>query len=151
MKLSWIEGKIHRSNTAFHHHHHHYIALLPNSGPGLPLWGFVTVTVLQGWIFSPAPNPPTWRARPPYLWPPATGWPGYTRDYTALYPRWLSSAYSLSWDPEISYGLRQFTLACSGGLLWNMWCKLTYRFIDNHRLFKENPVLRHEFYEEIYN
>jgi hypothetical protein len=29
----------------------------PNSGPGLPLWGFVTITFLQGWIVSPAPNP----------------------------------------------------------------------------------------------
>jgi hypothetical protein len=33
------------------------MALQPNSGPGLPLWGFVTITFSQGWIFSPAPNP----------------------------------------------------------------------------------------------
>jgi hypothetical protein len=33
------------------------MTLQPNSGPGLPLWGFVTVTFLQGWIASPAPNP----------------------------------------------------------------------------------------------
>jgi hypothetical protein len=33
------------------------MALQPNSGPGLPLWGFVTITFLQGWIVGPAPNP----------------------------------------------------------------------------------------------
>jgi hypothetical protein len=33
------------------------MALQPNSGPGLPLWGFVTIAFLQGWIVSPAPNP----------------------------------------------------------------------------------------------
>jgi hypothetical protein len=33
------------------------MALQPNSGPGLPLRGFVTITVLQGCIVSPAPNP----------------------------------------------------------------------------------------------
>jgi hypothetical protein len=32
------------------------MVLQPNSGPGLPLWGFVTITFLQGWIVSPAPN-----------------------------------------------------------------------------------------------
>jgi hypothetical protein len=33
------------------------MALQPNSGPGLPCWGFVTITFSQGWIVSPAPNP----------------------------------------------------------------------------------------------
>jgi hypothetical protein len=33
------------------------MALQPNSGPGLPLWGFVTNIFLQDWIVSPAPNP----------------------------------------------------------------------------------------------
>jgi hypothetical protein len=33
------------------------MALQPNSGPGLPCWGFVTITFPQGWIVSPAPNP----------------------------------------------------------------------------------------------
>jgi hypothetical protein len=33
------------------------MALLPNLGPGLPLWGLLTITLLQGWIVSPAPNP----------------------------------------------------------------------------------------------
>jgi hypothetical protein len=33
------------------------MALQPNSGPGLPLWCFVTITFLRDWIVSPAPNP----------------------------------------------------------------------------------------------
>jgi hypothetical protein len=33
------------------------MALQPNSGPALPLWGFVTITSLQGSIVTPAPNP----------------------------------------------------------------------------------------------
>jgi hypothetical protein len=33
------------------------MALQLNSGPGLPLWGFVTITSLRGSIVSPAPNP----------------------------------------------------------------------------------------------
>jgi hypothetical protein len=32
------------------------MALQPNMGPGLPLWGFA-ITFLQGWIVGPAPNP----------------------------------------------------------------------------------------------
>jgi hypothetical protein len=32
------------------------MALQPNSGPDLPIWGFVTVTFLQGWVVSPALN-----------------------------------------------------------------------------------------------
>jgi hypothetical protein len=39
------------------HHHNHHMALQPNSGPGLPFSGFTTITFLQGWIVSPAPNP----------------------------------------------------------------------------------------------
>jgi hypothetical protein len=33
------------------------MALQPKSGPGLHFGGFVTITFLQGWIVSPAPNP----------------------------------------------------------------------------------------------
>jgi hypothetical protein len=33
------------------------MALQLNTGPSLPFWGFVTITFLQGWIVSPAPNP----------------------------------------------------------------------------------------------
>jgi hypothetical protein len=40
-----------------HVSHHHHMALQPKSGPGLPLWGFLTITFLRGWIVSPEPNP----------------------------------------------------------------------------------------------
>jgi hypothetical protein len=33
------------------------MALQPNSGPGLPLLGFLTITFLRDWIVSPVPNP----------------------------------------------------------------------------------------------
>jgi hypothetical protein len=33
------------------------MALQPNSDPGHPFCGFITITFLQGWIVSPAPNP----------------------------------------------------------------------------------------------
>jgi hypothetical protein len=32
------------------------MALQPNTIPGFPCWGFVTITFLHGWIVSPAPN-----------------------------------------------------------------------------------------------
>jgi hypothetical protein len=33
------------------------MAVQPNTSTGLPFWDFVTITFLQGWIVSPAPNP----------------------------------------------------------------------------------------------
>jgi hypothetical protein len=33
------------------------MALQPNSAPVLPLWGFVTITFLRGWIVNPAAIP----------------------------------------------------------------------------------------------
>jgi hypothetical protein len=53
-------------------------------GPGLPFWGFVTITVLQGWIVSFTPNPqprgPGLRIYDPRTQggpavPPGTGYP----------------------------------------------------------------------------
>jgi hypothetical protein len=43
-----------RGRWIFNHHH---MALQPNTGPGLHFWSSVTITFLQGWIVSPAPNP----------------------------------------------------------------------------------------------
>jgi hypothetical protein len=33
------------------------MALQPNSGPGLPFWGFLTIIFLRAWIVSQHPNP----------------------------------------------------------------------------------------------
>jgi hypothetical protein len=56
------------------------MAVQPNLSRGLPLWGFVTVTFLQGWIFSPVPNPqpggPGLR-----IYDPQRLWPSYTPRY----------------------------------------------------------------------
>jgi hypothetical protein len=57
---------------------HHHMALQPNSGPGLPLWGFVTITFLQGWIVNPAPNPQPGKPGLHIYDPPETEWPSYT-------------------------------------------------------------------------
>jgi hypothetical protein len=60
------------------------MALQPKLGPGLPFWGFLTITFLRGWIVSPAPNPQRggpglhiydpWRQSDPAI-PPGTGFP----------------------------------------------------------------------------
>jgi hypothetical protein len=36
---------------------YHHMALQPTSALASPFGGFVTITFLQGWIVSPAPNP----------------------------------------------------------------------------------------------
>jgi hypothetical protein len=48
-----------------------------------PLWaiaflGFPYNRSFTGWSCQPHAQPPTLRTRPPYLWPPETGWPSYT-------------------------------------------------------------------------
>jgi hypothetical protein len=49
-----------------------------HSGPGLRLWGFVTITFLQGWIVTPEPNPQPGGSGLRIYDPPGTGWPSYT-------------------------------------------------------------------------
>jgi hypothetical protein len=63
---------------------YNHMAPQPNTGPGLPVWGFVTITFLQVWIVNPAPNPQPggqglriydpWRQGGPAI-PPGTGYP----------------------------------------------------------------------------
>jgi hypothetical protein len=54
------------------------MALQPNTGHGLPFWGFVTITFLQGWIVSPAPNPQPGGPGLRIYEPLRQGWPSYT-------------------------------------------------------------------------
>jgi hypothetical protein len=71
-------------NANYTMHHHHHMALQSNMGPGLPFWGFTTITFLEGWIVSPAPNPQPggpglriydpWRQGDPAI-PLGTGYP----------------------------------------------------------------------------
>jgi hypothetical protein len=75
---------IHKMKRISNHHHNHHMALQPNSCPGLPLWCFLTITFLQGWIVIPAPNPQPggpgvriygpWRQGGPAI-TPGTGYP----------------------------------------------------------------------------
>jgi hypothetical protein len=59
--------------------HHHHMSLQLNTDPGFPCWGFVTITFLQGWIVSPAPNPqPGEPGLSIYDPREQTGWPRYT-------------------------------------------------------------------------
>jgi hypothetical protein len=44
-------------NYGHHHHHHHHMTLQPNSGPGLPLWGFVTITFYRAGLLVQHPTP----------------------------------------------------------------------------------------------
>jgi hypothetical protein len=64
--------------TFLHYHHHHHMALQPKSGPGLPFFGFHNNNLYTGLYCYSSAQPPTWRTRSPYLWPPETGWPRYT-------------------------------------------------------------------------
>jgi hypothetical protein len=36
---------------------YHHVALRPNSGPGLPFWGFVTITVYMAGLLVQRPTP----------------------------------------------------------------------------------------------
>jgi hypothetical protein len=55
----------------------------PSRALASPVWGFITITFLRGWIVSPAPNPhpgpglriyDPWRQGGPAI-PPGTGYP----------------------------------------------------------------------------
>jgi hypothetical protein len=43
-------------------------------------------------------QPPTWRARPPYLWPPETGWPSYTPRHWVPILVVFYDTHELRWD-----------------------------------------------------
>jgi hypothetical protein len=74
------------------------MALQPNSGPGLPLWGFVTITFLQGWIVNQVPNPQPGGQGSVFMTP---------RDRVAqLYPQALGTHFShLLWHAWVTVEL----------------------------------------------
>jgi hypothetical protein len=57
----------------FTHHHWHDSSLW-----AIAFLGFSDKRIFTVGSFQPHAQPPTWRTRPPYLWPPETGWPSYT-------------------------------------------------------------------------
>jgi hypothetical protein len=46
----------------------------PPQNPATFLGGFSTILFLQGRVVSPHAQPPSWRTRPLYLYPPEAGW-----------------------------------------------------------------------------
>jgi hypothetical protein len=64
------------------------LSLTTASGPRQRSYSQVRVFYFLGFE-----TPLTWRARSPYLYPPATGWPSYT-------PRALDSLFVASYDPR---------------------------------------------------
>jgi hypothetical protein len=80
------------------YHLHHHMALQPNLGPGLPFWGFVIITFLQGWTVSPAPNPQPGGPGLGNYDPPETGWPSYTPRHWVPILVAFYDMHGLQWD-----------------------------------------------------
>jgi hypothetical protein len=58
--------------------------------------GFWTIVFFTRRGYWPCAQPPTWRIRPPYLYPPETGWPSYTpRHWVPI----LVASYDYSYSP----------------------------------------------------
>jgi hypothetical protein len=57
LQIVKIAGTYNYLSLGFKGLKHNDMALQPKLGPGLPFCVFVTMTFLQGWIISPAPNP----------------------------------------------------------------------------------------------
>jgi hypothetical protein len=81
------------------------MALQTKLGPGLPFWGFVTLTFLRGWIVSPAPNPqpggPGLR-----IHDPRRRWPNYTPRHWVPILVTFYDMHGLQWDYSINPGHR---------------------------------------------
>jgi hypothetical protein len=58
----------------------------PSRALASPSWCFLTITFFTGLHFYSSAPPPTWRTRPPYLWPPETDWLSYTPRHYSLIP-----------------------------------------------------------------
>jgi hypothetical protein len=74
------------------------MALQPSSGPGLPCWGFVTITFLRSWIVSPAPNPQPGGPGLCIYDPPETEWPSYTPRHWVPILVAFYDMHGLQWD-----------------------------------------------------
>jgi hypothetical protein len=65
----------------------------PKSGPGLPFLGLRNNNLFTGLDCYSSAQPPTWRTRSPYLWPPETRWPSYTQTLGTHFSRLLRHAW----------------------------------------------------------
>jgi hypothetical protein len=125
------------------------MALQPNTGRGLPFWCFVTITFLQEWIISPAPNP---QPGGPglHIYDPRRRWPSYTARHwvhilVAFYDmRWLQWDCSLiaatTRDSRTRYLhlLRAINnhLVFSRGYEWGLFVFHSFIFSFSHRTFR---------------
>jgi hypothetical protein len=86
------------------------MALQPKSGSGLSLWGFVTITFLQGWIVSSAPNPQPGGPGLHIYDPRRQGGPAIPQALDTHFSRLLKHAWvtvGLSFNPSRHTGLDQ--------------------------------------------
>jgi hypothetical protein len=98
------------------HHHHH---LWHDS----PLWaiaylGFPDNRIFMGWGCQPHAQPPTWRTRPPYLWPPGTEWSSYTHRHWVPILVAIYNTHELCWD----YSYPMVTTGRDFYRYWNSKC-----------------------------
>jgi hypothetical protein len=68
-----------------------------------PLWAIAFLEFPDNRIFTgrgcePHAQPPTWRTRPSYLWPPETGWPSYTPSHWVPILVAFCDMHELCWD-----------------------------------------------------
>src|SRR5215470_11796672 len=56
----------------------------------------------MGWGCQPHAQPPTWRTRPPSLYPPETGWPSYTPRHWVLILVAFYDTHGLRWSYSLS-------------------------------------------------
>jgi hypothetical protein len=100
--------KYHILQTSLHHWH------------DSPLWaiaflGFSDSTILTGWGCQHYAQLPTWRTRPPYLWPPEIGWPSYTSRHGLTILVTFYDTHELCWNysyPPVTTRRRQTIHQC---------------------------------------
>jgi hypothetical protein len=59
---------------------------------------FLNCWLFPGWDRQPHAQPPTWRARSPYLYPLETGWPSYTPSHRVPILVAFYDMHGLQWD-----------------------------------------------------
>jgi hypothetical protein len=85
------------SNYFQYHHHWHDSPLWAIAFPGFP-----DNRIFTGWGCQPHAKPSTRRTRPPYLWPPETGWPSHTPRHWVPILVAFYDTHELRWDYSYS-------------------------------------------------
>jgi hypothetical protein len=124
----------------------------PNRALASPVWGFVTVTFLRGWIVSPAPNPQPGRPGLRIMTPGDR--------VTQLYPQALGThlvafyvMHGLQWDYSLMpattrdtlYVLRSLTF--NVGLIRYFVCHVCHLLLVLNRFFICKGFLSYAYYK----